>query len=272
MTVTTENATQSPVVEASFEHGLEQTVLPGRGLTLCAPSRRDLYQNRLADASGDVAEMFQINARWRRGAFEELPNVEEQKALRRWFLNAGRVFDFVDSGPSPMLPLAQVQAPLGPALAAMARAGAESGLLFAADILVIADGWSYLLPAGQEHLVQLRTFTQQQRRDLVVAVSHDVRQAFDEASCHLAVVVSPQRVQVTHGPRGYRNALMEVGMLIGNIGSLMAGRGLRPTVAVDFIDTAVDQTLDQDGVERFVAALVSLNPDNPKEDESHDYH
>lgn len=209
MTVTTENATQSPVVEASFEHGLEQTVLPGRGLTLCAPSRRDLYQNRLADASGDVAEMFQINARWRRGAFEELPNVEEQKALRRWFLNAGRVFDFVDSGPSPMLPLAQVQAPLGPALAAMARAGAESGLLFAADILVIADGWSYLLPAGQEHLVRLRTFTQQQRRDLVAAVSHDVRQAFDEASCHLAVVVSPQRVQVTHGPRGYRNALME---------------------------------------------------------------
>ncbi|MDO5068134.1 MAG: hypothetical protein Q4D96_12705 [Propionibacteriaceae bacterium] len=272
MTVTTENATQNPVVEASFEHGLEQTVLPGRGLTLCAPTRRDLYQNRLADTTGDVAEMFQVNARWRRGAFQELPDVEEQKALRRWFLNAGRVFDMVGSGPGPMLPLAQISAPLGPALATMARMGADSGLLFAADIIVIADGWSHLLPAGQEHLVRLRTFTQQQRRDLVAAISPDARHAFDEASCHVAVVASPQRVQVTHGPRGYRNALMEVGMLIGNIGSLMATRGLHPTVAVDFIDTTVDHILDQDGVERFVAALISLNPQDPKGDDSHDHH
>ena len=268
MTATTEKAPQAPVVEASFEHGLEQTVLPGRGLTLCAPSRRDLYQNRLADTSGDVAEMFQINARWRRGAFDELPDVEEQKALRRWFLDAGRVFDQVDAVPGPMLPLARIPAPLGPALAAMARGGADSGLLFAADIIVIADGWSHLLPAGQEHLVRLRTFTAQQRTDLVAAVSPDARPAFEEAPCHLAVVASPQRVQVTHGPRGYRNALMEVGMLIGNIGSLMASRGLHPTVAVDFIDTAVDHILDQDGVERFVAALISLNQHDPKGDDS----
>lgn len=272
MTATTDNATQSPVVEASFEHGLEQTVLPGQGLTLCAPSRRDLYQNRLADTTGDVAEMFQVNARWRRGAFDELPDVEEQKALRRWFLDSGRVFDLAESELGPMIPLDRIAAPLGPALAAMARAGADSGLLFAADIILIADGWSYLLPAGQRHLVRLRTFTQQQRSDLVAAVSPDVRQAFNEASCHLAVVVSPQRVQVTHGPRGYRNALMETGMLIGNIGALMAGRGLHPTVAVDFIDTVVDHILDQDGVERFVAALISLTEDNPKEDESHDHH
>ena len=114
----------------------------------------------------------------------------------------------------------------------------------------------------------MRTFTAQQRTDLVAAVSPDARPAFEEAPCHLAVVASPQRVQVTHGPRGYRNALMEVGMLIGNIGSLMASRGLHPTVAVDFIDTAVDHILDQDGVERFVAALISLNQHDPKGDDS----
>ena len=87
------NTTECLVVDPSFEHGLEQTVIPGTGLMLVAPTRRDSYQNRLADAEGDVAEMYQVNARWRRGALDDLPDVEEQKSLRKWFLESGRVFD-----------------------------------------------------------------------------------------------------------------------------------------------------------------------------------
>ena len=51
-------------------------------------------------------------------------------------------------------------------------------------------------------------------------------------------------------------------MLVGNVGNLMATHRMRPSVTVDFIDTTVDRTLDLDGVERFAAALVALNPDH----------
>ncbi|MDK6400289.1 hypothetical protein QP426_07750 [Pauljensenia sp. UMB1235] len=260
--VRTEHQPQTSDVEPAFEHGLEQTVLPGRGLTLCAPTRRDLYQNRLADCEGDPAELFQINARWRRGAFDELPDVTEQQALRKWFHSSGRVFSTTGSDTGPMVPLRDVPAPLGPALLALADAGSSSGLLFAADIIVLTEGWAHLLPSGQRCLVKTRTFSDQQRTDLVDAVVPDARDAFAAALSYIAIVASPQRLQVTHGPRGYRNALMEVGMLVGNVGNLMATHRMRPSVTVDFIDTTVDRTLDLDGVERFAAALVALNPDH----------
>ncbi|WIK64421.1 hypothetical protein [Gleimia hominis] len=250
--------------EPAFEHGLEQTVLPGRGLTLCAPTRRDLYQNRLADCEGDPAELFQINARWRRGAFADLPDITEQQALRKWFHSTGRAFTTTSFDSGPMTQLCDIPGKMGKALLALADAGRASGLLFAADVIVLMDGWAHLLPSGQNCLVKTRTFSDQQRGDVIEAVSPDVRSTFTDAASYLAIVASPQRLQVTHGPRGYRNALMEIGMLVGNIGTLMASHGLNPTVAVDFIDTTVDRTLDLDGVERFTAALVALKPNNEK--------
>lgn len=263
-----EDATTSPVVEPSFEHGLEQTVLPGTGLTLAAPTRRDLYQNRLANAEGDVAELYQVNARWRRGSLDDLPDVEEQKSLRRWFLESGRVFDLAEGHEGPMVSLQDLPEPLGDALAVLARAGSQSGLLFAADVLVIRDGWTHLLPAGKQHLVRTRAFDEARRRELIESVSADMRPAFVEAPTLLAVVLAPQRLQVTHGPRGYRNALLETGMLVGNLGSVFAERGLNPTIAVDFVDTTVDRVLDQDGVERSVVALASIGSPQQNGDES----
>lgn len=261
------NTTECLVVDPSFDHGLEQTVLPGTGLRLVAPTRRDSYQNRLADAEGDVAEMYQVNARWRRGALDDLPDVDEQKSLRKWFLESGRVFDLSGEREGPMVSLDTLPASLGEALTVLARVGLQSGLLFAADVLVIVDEWVHLLPAGEEFLVRTRLFDDVRRRELVESVSVDVRHAFMGAPVFLAVVLAPQRLQVTHGPRGYRNALLETGMLVGNLGTIFAEHGLNITIAVDFVDTTVDRVLDQDGVERFVVALASITGSNSNGDQ-----
>lgn len=253
-----ENATTSPVVEPSFEHGLEQTVLPGIGLTLIAPTRRDLYQNRLAAAEGDVAELFQINSRWRRGDLAKLPGVEEQKTLRTWFLSSGRIFALAEGQTGPTVPFSTMLDPLGAALAKIADVGASSGLLFPADVVVLLDGWSHLVPAGATSMVRMRRFEAHRRNDMVTSISPDMRPAFEAAIAIVAVIVSPKRIQVTHGSRGLRNALLETGMLIGNLGPMLAGCGLRPAVAVDFEDTTIDRALDLDGVERFTVALIAL--------------
>ena len=65
---------------------------------------------------------------------------------------------------------------------------------------------------------------------------------------------------------GYRNALLETGMLVGNLGTIFAEHGLNITIAVDFVDTTVDRVLDQDGVERFVVALASITGSNSNGD------
>jgi hypothetical protein len=254
-----ENTTTSPAVEPSIEHGLEQTVLPGVGLTLIAPTRRDLYQNRLAAAEGDVAELFQINSRWKRGDLAKLPDVEEQKALRAWFLSSGRMFTLAEGQTGPTVPFSTMADPLGVALAKIVDAGTSSGLLFSADIAVILDGWSHLAPAGATSMVRMRRFEVNRRNDMVTSISPDMRLAFETAIAVVAVIVSPKRIQVTHGSRGLRNALLETGMLIGNLGSMLAGCGLRPAIAVDFEDTTIDRVLDLDGVERFTVALIALH-------------
>ena len=94
---------------------------------------------------------------------------------------------------------------------------------------------------------------------MVTSISPDMRLAFETAIAVVAVIVSPKRIQVTHGSRGLRNALLETGMLIGNLGSMLAGCGLRPAIAVDFEDTTIDRVLDLDGVERFTVALIALH-------------
>ena len=166
-----------------------------------------------------------------------------------------------------MVSLDTLPASLGEALTVLARVGLQSGLLFAADVLVIVDEWVHLLPAGEEFLVRTRLFDDARRRELVESVSVDVRHAFRGAPVFLAVVLVPQRLQVTHGPRGYRNALLETGMLVGNLGTVFAQHGLNITIAVDFVDTTVDRVLDQDGVERSVVALASITGSNNNGDQ-----
>lgn len=246
--------------EPGYEHGVEQTVLSGPGLQLLNPTARDQYQHRLHDVDGSVSELFQANARWRQCDLIAAPTEDEQKQLRSWFLASGRTYTTVDDDTSGVqIPLNQVPAPLGSALAALAEIGGDSGVLYASDIVVVWQGHTWLLPASSDRLVRMRRLSEEQLNRLHAAVPNDKRAAFDEAMAIVSVTTVPWRIEIMQGPRGYRVALQQSGLLLAATMQILSRAGGAPIVATEFADVPVDDVLDQDGVERFTTALIAVS-------------
>lgn len=254
-----ENRIVFPSQPAGFEHGFEQTVLSGPGLQLLNPSHRDAYQDRMSDSDGAVSELYQVNARWRRPDLTRLVTDEEQKELRTWFLESGRRYTAVD-GPIPMhQPLSRLPQPLGAGLKKLAEMGQQFNLMFVADVVLLFGGHSWLLPAGADLVVRMRRLPDDVLAQLGDAVPESKRAGIATADMVLALCTVPWRVEVTHGARGYRNAILETGLLLSQTMQVLTQVSEAPTVSVDFVDTVVDQLLDVDGVERFTTALVGIH-------------
>jgi hypothetical protein len=241
---------------------LEQTVLPSPHVALLAPSARDAYAHRLADAVGTAAEQYQANSRMRPWELVDVPTDEDVAALREWFLRTGRTYDsqsLVDGAEAPLRPLAGLPGPIAGVLSHFGVDGQFANSLFANDIVVALDDELLLMPPRGAALVFERQVPDWRRR-LADAVPPPQRDHVERAAAVLAVVTVPWRHMVLYGERGYRRALMETGTLTSSLCGLAAKAGLRPRPLLDFVDTTVDDLLGNDGVERFCAALVTLTP------------
>lgn len=245
--------------EPGYEHGVEQTVLSGPGLQLLNPGPRDLYQHRMHDVEGSVSELYQANARWRTCDLNAAPTDDEQQELRTWFLESGRTYTTIEGDTSGIqVPLRQIPPPLGPALAALAEIGGESGVFYASDIVVVWRGYTWLLPASTECLVRMRRVTDEMLDRLRGAVAASKRDVFEAATAIVSVTTVPWRIEIMQGPRGYRVAVQQSGLLLAATMQTLTRAGGGPTVATEFADVVVDEVLDQDGVERFTTALISV--------------
>ncbi len=247
--------------QPGFEHGVEQTVLSGPGLQLLDPRPRDSYQHRLHDVDGSVSELYQVNARWRACDLADAPTEEEQRQLRSWFLESGRTYPEVEDPAATrgQIALDSVPPPLGPALRALADVGAESGLMYASDVVVVLDGHSWLLPPATRHLVRMRRFGDDRDSRLRAAVPAAQLTAFRESRAIVSITTVPWRIEIMQGARGFRVALQQSGLLLAAAMQTFARAGADPTVATEFADIDVDLALDQDGVERFTTALIALS-------------
>ncbi|QOZ70139.1 hypothetical protein [Bradyrhizobium arachidis] len=72
----------------------------------------------------------------------------------------------------------------------------------------------------------------------------------------IAVVASFARNDLLFGARGYRHALMEAGQLCREITRAAAAGGIDLDCYLEFIDADVDQTMECDGLEECVVALL----------------
>lgn len=256
----------SPV---TYTAGLEQTVLPSPQVTNLDPGRRDVYADRLADAAGSAADHYQVNSRLRPWELADLPSAQEVRAVQEWFLRSGRSYDpdQLRSGvDAPLRPLSGLPAPFAALLGRFGPDGPMAPSLYPADLVVVDDDELALMPPNGPALVVERRPGPGVRTALAGAVPEAQRAVVTQAPWLLAVVTVPWRHMVLYGERGYRRALMETGVLVTNTCGIALECGLRPVPMLDFADTVVDRVLDNDGVERFCAALIALSPRSPNGD------
>ena len=247
---------------STAHHGLEQTVLPSPTIVALDPSPREIHQTRLAYLQPMASELYQANSRLRSWEHDALPSPENETAVRRWMLDSRRTHasEVVDRtrAEAPLRDLDELPAPLDRLFEVVAREGFDAGFLFPADLHVLLDGWIWLLPPGGTQLVAERRLRAPRREALIGAVATQHRAGVEAADALLAFTTVPWRLQVLHGERGYRRALMETGIAVSRVCGLAGAAGLNPEAVVDFVETTVDDCLFNDGVERFCTALVPL--------------
>lgn len=241
--------------------GLEQSIIPSPNLVSLDPDAWESYQSRLADAQGLASEQYQVNSRLRQADVTRMPTPQDEDALRTWFTESGRSFapeDVASEGAPALAPFSTLPAPLGSYLEQVSSMAADGGLLYVADLHVLLGGWVWLVPPGQPSLIAERRLAPDRLERLRGAVRPDQQGTMGDASVILTLTVVPWRLQVLHGERGYRRALLEAGITLSRVASLAASAGMAPTPVIDFAEVTVDDCLFNDGVERFCIALVPL--------------
>ena len=256
------------MTDRAFLDGLEQTVLPSPNVHLLAPTPRVAFQTRLADARGNVAELFQANSRMRSWELARLPSADDERVMLDWFLGGGRRYPDADLRPeaeAPMRALGTLEPRLAGLLGRFGPTGPLAPSLYAADLMVIHHDELLLMPPRGDALVLERALPGA-LGELAAAVRAEHRDLVEAAACVLALVVVPWRHMVRYGPRGFKRALLETGVLLSGLCRAAAENGLRPSPVLDFVDTVVDGLLENDGIERFCVAIVALST-HPRPDD-----
>jgi SagB-type dehydrogenase family enzyme len=90
--------------------------------------------------------------------------------------------------------------------------------------------------------------------------------ALPDAACPLVLVVTgiPWRTGWKYAERGWRHVYWDAGTLLGNLLAVAEGYGLRASVVLGFVDSALSRQLGIDGVTEFpVAAITVGGPGGP---------
>ena len=244
---------------------LEQTLIPSPNVTELAERKASAFINRLNPRFDSLAELYHVNTRLARGDLPARFTPTERAAVRSWFFDTCARLGDGSFGPDVdriVVPTGSLPAGLAGMLRAFQADGPLRPMLYGVDLGVVLD-CRYLRQApGVDHLrVELElTGADVARLDNAVVVA-DV----DVADSAAILVVSgvPWRNMLFDGDRGYRRTLIEAGALLSALGSLANTNGLLATPIEQFVDDEVDAVLRFDGVERFVLALVNVQPSRP---------
>jgi hypothetical protein len=239
---------------------LEQTLIPSPNVTTLAPSKASGFVNRVAPDSVDVGELFHLNSRLSRHQPDTRLTAAEMAEVRNWYFTTcgrHRIEDFVAESNDVRRPHPSLGAALASVLNPFGASGRLAGLLYACDVMVVDDSAVCRQQPGEDAVWVEHRLTGE--RGLADAVP-DASSADDlrAASAVLVLVGVPWRTMLGSGPRGYRQMLMDAGVLLDVLSGLARQAGLRPQPILDFYDDEIDALLHNDGLERSALALVPL--------------
>jgi hypothetical protein len=246
---------------------LEETLLP-------SPNSRELnrtpeseYRHRLWVRPVQVAELYQENSKITPvHALNVALDVELLEHARSWYFgtayrpNEGDLDQEAAAAAGVVVPVAQLEDPVGRFCAALLGDGATARLLYAIDPFLVVGAASYRLVAHGDLAWLDRRFADEELKSLSRAVRGMSREG-RRAPALLVFAVAPWRYMALQGPRGYRRTLADLGRLLERCDDLARRIDMPAASTLDFHDGAVDNLLRLDGVERSAHAVYFLGVD-----------
>ena len=239
---------------------LEQTLIPPTSVVELDPDTIDATTSRLASQRGSLAESYQLNSQHTRATLSRLPDAAARSTIRtfyfettltaftqlhekgtRWTLHASALPE-------------RVQALLSPLWTDPAVVDA----LYSVDVHALIDGTVWRSVPGAPGFLREKDWTAVQQAELEAAVPGRDLTATDGV---LFVVGHLTRASYLSGDRAVRSVGLTAGVVTG--GLLRAGAdplsGIDVGIIDAFIDAPVNHALGCDGVERALAAILTLH-------------
>jgi len=134
--------------------------------------------------------------------------------------------------------------------------GPVTNLLFAVDLLVMYQDSLYRVVPQSEYLWIEKTLGLMDIQNILISSSVSDQDLGD--GLMLFVVACPWRYMLLYGPRGYRHTLMDIGRLLGYFENRTSSSDYHISITQNFHDTAIDNSVSVDGLERSVYAIVHV--------------
>lgn len=241
---------------------LEESIVP-------SPHSIDLSRTPLTDylyrqvrKKPHVAELYHENSKINpHSTLQPIDNPVVLEQIRHWFFSTAyelKEEDYVlEESPELRFALDELPESVADLLRPFTEAGAAANLLYSIDLLVLRGGLLARLFPESPYLWTEREVPDQERAFLgsKFGLAPD---DWEGTEAVLFVVACPWRYMLLHGPRGYRHTLLDVGRLLAYFEGHTAEHGLDLTVAQNFHDTAVDNSILADGLERSAYAVLTL--------------
>lgn len=257
---------------------LEESIVPSPHSIDLAPSPESDFLYRQVRRTPHVAELYHENSKISPVSTQQ-PTDDPQvlDEIRTWFFETAYQLkaDEVLKQETPALrrSLEALPAPLAAGLEPFAEPGTWANLLYAVDLLVLHDGWLGRLVPQTPYLWTERRTPPPRLQQLGQALG-STPEAWAQTEAVVFLVACPWRYMLLHGPRGYRHTLLDIGRLLAHFEGHFAAPDEAPDdedaqapfaleVKQNFYDTAVDQLLLADGLERSAYAVLTFRRPSP---------
>ncbi|WP_156724697.1 nitroreductase family protein [Streptomyces apocyni] len=256
-----ETSAYTPGLDHLLRRTLEQTLIPSPNVVELAPGKAAGFVNRVAPAQDDVAELFHLNSRLSRHRPDDRLTEAEREGVRRWFFTTcgqHRAEDFTAESNTVRRPHTELPVPLGALCGPFGEDGPLTSLLYGCDLMVVgADALCRQQP-GENALWVERHLDGGPAALAPTMIDVAAAEALHTAQAALVLTGVPWRSMLFGGPRGYRQMLMDAGVLLDVVCGLAGQAGYEAFPVRDFYDDELDTLLHCDGLERSALAVVAL--------------
>lgn len=129
--------------------------------------------------------------------------------------------------------------------------------IYSMDILLLYDSNIYRVIPMDEYLILEKSFKDMYPFSSAILDGNNTE--FPLAIGYMVIVGMPWRRMVFDGQRGYRNMLLEAGMLLEKVSQADKENYITIRIHNNFYDNQVNRFLNLDGVESYVLSIVSLS-------------
>lgn len=239
---------------------LEGSIVPSPHSTDFSHTAASDFLYRQLRKSPNVAELYHENSKVNPYSTLLIPSDDGiLSQVRKWFFETAYSVDeeaLVNS--KTALRLSHDDLPLGleNILATFSEPGSITDLLYAADVLVL-NGMvlSRVIPQSAYLWVE-RTVTGVDLTKLSTLLRMTPQEIAEGVL--IFVVACPWRYMLLYGPRGYRHTLLDIGRLLGYFENHGLSEDYDVCVRQNFHDTAIDDFILADGLERSVYSILHI--------------